>query len=61
VPVSKRSCSREQAREINGLVDVLGTRTPSAALQTIESAAGSEIGPSHRLLDERSDYGSSGG
>ncbi len=35
----------EQDREINSLIDVLGTRTPSAALQTIESAAGSEIGP----------------
>ena len=28
---------------------MLGTRTPSAALQTIESAAGSEIGPISRL------------
>ena len=28
---------REQDREINGLIDVLGTRTPSAALQTIET------------------------
>ena len=45
VALSKRSCSREQDREINGLIAVLGTRTPSAALQTIESAAGSEIGP----------------
>jgi hypothetical protein len=42
---SKRSCSRKQDREINGLFDVLGTRTSSAALQTIENAAGSEIGP----------------
>ncbi len=39
-------CSREQDREINGLIDVLTTRTKSAALQTIESAAGSEIGSS---------------
>jgi hypothetical protein len=39
-PPFKRSCSREQEREINGLIDVLATRTPSAALQTIESAAG---------------------
>jgi hypothetical protein len=44
-PPFKRSCSREQDREINGLIDVLATGTPSAALQTIESAAGSEIGP----------------
>jgi hypothetical protein len=29
----------------NGLIDVLTTKTPSAALQTIEGAAGSEIGP----------------
>ena len=43
-PPFKRSCSREPDREINGLIDVLATRTPSAALQTIESAAGSEIG-----------------
>jgi hypothetical protein len=43
---SSRSCSRERDREINGLIDVVGTRIPSAALQTIESAAGSEIGPS---------------
>jgi hypothetical protein len=35
----------EQDREINGLIDVLGTITPSAAIQTIKSAAGSEIGP----------------
>jgi hypothetical protein len=35
----------EQDSEINGLIDVLATRIPSAALQTIESAAGSEIGP----------------
>jgi hypothetical protein len=41
-------CSREQDREINGLIDVLGTRTPSTDLQTIESAAGSEIGPISR-------------
>jgi hypothetical protein len=47
-PPFKRSCSGEQDREINGLIDVLATRTPSAALQTIESAAESEIGPSHR-------------
>src|ERR1700687_4028419 len=44
-PPFKRSCSREQDREINGLIDVLATRTPSAALHTMKSAAGSEIGP----------------
>jgi hypothetical protein len=43
--LTKRSPSREQGREINGLIDRLGTRTPSAAHQTIESAAESEIGP----------------
>jgi hypothetical protein len=42
---SSRSCSRERDREINGLIDVQGTKIPSAALQTIESAAESEIGP----------------
>jgi hypothetical protein len=31
----------EQDREINGLIDVPARRTPSAAVQTIESAAGS--------------------
>src|SRR5262249_50420169 len=45
---SSRPCSREQDRELNGLIVVLGTRIPSAALQTIESAAESEIGPRHR-------------
>jgi hypothetical protein len=44
-PLFKRSRSREQDSEIDGLIDVLGTRAPSAALQTIESAVGSEIGP----------------
>ena len=39
------SSSREQDREINSLIDAPGTRTQSADLQTIESAAGSEIGP----------------
>ena len=43
------SSSREQDREINGLIDAPGTRTPSAAHQTIESAAGSEIGPTPLL------------
>ena len=37
--------SREQDRETNGLIDGLGTRTPSAAHQTIENAAEAEIGP----------------
>src|SRR6266404_1303079 len=41
----ERSSSREQDREINGLIDALGTRPRSAAGQTIGSAAGSEIGP----------------
>ena len=31
----KRSPAREQDREINGLIDGRGTRTPSAAIQTI--------------------------
>ena len=39
------SSSREPDRETNDLIDALGTRTQSAALQTIESAAESEIGP----------------
>ena len=43
-PPFKRLCSREQDREINGVIDVLATRNPSDALQTIENAAGSEIG-----------------
>jgi hypothetical protein len=43
--LTKRSPSREQGREINGLIDALGTRIPSAAHQMIESAAESEIGP----------------
>jgi hypothetical protein len=55
-PPFKRSCSREQDREINGLIDVLATRTPSAALQTIESAAGSEIGPSEGLSRRRASH-----
>jgi hypothetical protein len=42
---TSRSSSREQDGELNGLIDALGTRTPSAAHQTIESAAESEIGP----------------
>src|SRR5947209_13396651 len=41
----ERSSTREQDRERNGLIDALGTRHRSAALQTIGSAAGSEIGP----------------
>jgi hypothetical protein len=45
VALSKRSCSREQDRETNGLIAALGTRSHSAAVQTIESAAESEIGP----------------
>src|ERR1700687_5599052 len=53
-PPFKQSCSREQDREINGLIDVLATRTPSAALQTIESAAGSEIGPTLRGKNQKS-------
>ncbi len=39
------SSSREQDREINGLIDAPGTRSPSVARQMIESAAESEIGP----------------
>jgi hypothetical protein len=46
----KRSSTREQDRETNSPVDVLGTRTPSAALPTIESAGGSEIGPIPDLM-----------
>jgi hypothetical protein len=45
VALSKRSCSWEQDRETNGLIAALGTRSSSAAVQTIESAAESEIGP----------------
>jgi hypothetical protein len=48
-PPFKRSCSREQDSEIDGLIDVPATRTPSAALQTIESAARSGFS---RILDE---------
>ena len=48
--LTTRSCLREQDREINGLIDVLGTRTPSTALQTIENAAGFKIGPSWALI-----------
>jgi len=48
----KRSTTREQDRETNGPVDVLGTRAPSAALQTIEHAAGSEIGPKPVDVDD---------
>ena len=44
------SSSQEQDRETNGLINGLGTRTPSAAHQTIESAAESEIGPTQVLL-----------
>jgi len=50
------SSSREQGREIKGLIDVLGTRTPSAALQTIANAAGSEIGPRYLQADAFSGY-----
>jgi hypothetical protein len=50
--LTKRSPSREQGREINGLIDGLGTRTPSAAHQTIESAAESEIGPNLKCLTQ---------
>src|SRR5271167_4355197 len=39
------SSPREQDRETNGLISTPGTGTPSAANQTIESAAESEIGP----------------
>jgi hypothetical protein len=35
--------SREQDRETNGLINGLGTRTPSAAHQTIENAAESGL------------------
>ena len=43
------SSSREQDREINGLIDVLGTRTPSAARQTIIfSRTGQRDRRSHR-------------
>ena len=41
----KRSSSREQDKEINGLIDALGTRHRSAAVRVIENAAESEIGP----------------
>ena len=44
------SSSREQDRETNGLINAPGTRNPSAAHQTIESAAGSEIGPTRYPL-----------
>jgi hypothetical protein len=44
------SSSREQDRETNGLISAPGTRTPSAARQTIESAADSEIGPNYHKL-----------
>jgi hypothetical protein len=47
----ERSSTREPDRERNGLIDALGTRHRSAALQTIGSAAGSEIGPSERPAD----------
>ena len=42
----ERSSTREQGRDTNGPVNVLGTRAPGAALQTIENAAESKIGPS---------------
>ena len=45
-PPFKRSRSREKGGEKNGPIDVLATRTPSTALQTFESTAGPEIGPS---------------
>ncbi len=48
--LTKRSPSGERGREINGLIDGLGTRTPSAAHQTIESAAESEIGPKRHIF-----------
>jgi hypothetical protein len=41
----KRPLSREQDREINVLVDSLGTRTKSADAEMIENAAESVIGP----------------
>jgi len=50
--LTKRSSSREQDREINGLIDGLGTRIPSAAHQTTESAAESEIGPTGESSSE---------
>jgi hypothetical protein len=45
----KRSPSREPDRERNGFTDALGTRAWSAAVQTIEIAAESEIGPDHGM------------
>jgi hexokinase len=45
----KRPLSREQDREINVLVDSLGTRTKSADAEMIENAAESVIGPKSRL------------
>ncbi len=38
-----------KTEERNGLIDALGTRHWSAALQKIRSAAGSEIGPRNRF------------
>ena len=48
----ERPSTREQGRDTNGPVNVMGTRAPGAALQTIENAAESKIGPIYvRLLD----------
>ena len=52
--------SREQDIETNGLISAPGTRTPSAAHHTIESAAESEIGPMRNLVDDTSCDGASG-
>jgi hypothetical protein len=45
VAFSKRSSAREPDEETNGLIAALGARGHSAAVQMIESAAESEIGP----------------
>ena len=52
VAFSKRSCSWEQDRETNVLIAAPGTRSHSAAVQMIESAAESEIGPISPCLRE---------
>ncbi len=48
--LASQSSSREQDTETNGLISAPGTRTPSAAHHTIESAAESEIGPTPRVM-----------
>ena len=47
--LSKRSWSREQDRETNGLIAALETRSHSAAVQAIESAVESGFS---RTFDE---------